>query len=102
MLKSARYFVFINMEYENIENLFETSDFGLAVVIYTHYPIWGIGNHYRDMGKKIFYFKRESGLDEFVQAYWRGEIKVEPRDYESKRKELKTQIHHKQNDINYD
>lgn len=92
----------MELEYENIENLFESPDFGLAVALSTQFLLWGIGNHHRDIGRKIFYFKRENGLDEFVQAYWRGEIRVEPRDYENKRKDLKTRIYNEKDDINYD
>jgi hypothetical protein len=92
----------MKIETANINDLFETSDFGLAASINTYYLLWAIRNDHRDPSRKTFVFKRDDGLDEFVQAYWRGEIRVEPRDYENKRKELKTRIYQEQNDINID
>lgn len=87
------------MAYETIKenDCFESPDFGLATAISTQYPLWAIRRHHKDPGRKIFVFKREDGLDEFVQAYWRGEVSVEPRDYENKRKDLKTRMYHEQN-----
>ena len=46
-----------------------------------------------DFSKVYFVFKRERGLDEFLERYWRGQIAVEPQAYASKLRELKARIH---------
>ena len=39
-----------------------------------------------------FYFKRDKGLDEAIQAFWRDELRIEPKQFYMNQKLLKSRI----------
>lgn len=78
-------FKFINMSY------FETSDFPLGITLVT----LGFQLEYisKSCSKRMtFNFKREIGLDEAIQAFWRNEILIEPKKFYLNQKLLKSRI----------
>lgn len=70
---------------------FETSDFPLGITLIT------LGFHLEYISKSSsermnFNFKRENGLDEVIQAFWRNELLVEPKQFYLNQKLLKSRI----------
>ena len=68
------------------------SDMPLAVTLAT------LGFHLEDIDRTSserfqFCFKREEGLDEAVQAFWRGELRVEPKALFLNHKLLKSRLY---------
>jgi hypothetical protein len=69
---------------------FETSDFPLGITLITlGFPLDYISKSTDRMG---FQFRRENGLDEAVQAFWRDELRVEPKLFYLNQKLLKSRI----------
>lgn len=70
---------------------FETEDFPLGITLATlGFPLDYITKS--PTGRMTFNFKREEGLDNTVQAFWRDEIKVEPKQFYLNQKLLKSRI----------
>jgi len=59
-------------------DFYKTADLALAAVIFISYPLESIDRQDR---KAQFLFKKDTGLDELIANYWRGELKVDPRRY---------------------
>lgn len=72
-------------------NLFKTSDFALATTISLWFPVEMIEK--TDPRKAIFYFKRDESLDQLVESYWRGVLKVNPLAYFSQLKAIKSRLY---------
>lgn len=69
-----------------INEYYSTPDLNLAVMISLSYPLDSIE---RLSDKKMaFVFKREEGLDQLVETFWRREIRVEPLQFSEQRKML--------------
>lgn len=81
------------MTQENLKvnDYYSTPDLALATVISLSYPVEAIDR--QNPHKALFLFKREPGLDQLVEAYWRKELKVEPQDYFSQLKNLKARLY---------
>lgn len=60
-------------------NFWLTSDLPLATVISLFYPLEAIDR--QNPRKAQFIFKRNAKLDELIEKYWKGELKVEPQAY---------------------
>lgn len=73
------------------KDLYRTSDLALATAISLFYPIEAIDR--QNTHKAYFIFKRGGGLDEFIEAYWRGELKVEPQAYFNQLRIIKTRLY---------
>lgn len=70
---------------------FETKDFPLGITLITA----GFSLDYitkAPTGRMTFNFKRKKGLDNTVQAFWRDEIRVEPKQFYLNQKLLKSRI----------
>lgn len=69
-----------------INEYYSTSDLNLATVISLSFPLDSIekltGN------RKAFVFKKEKGMDQLIEAFWRRETKVEPLQFSDHRKML--------------
>ena len=61
------------------EDYFRSADLALATAISLSYPLITIDK--QNPHKAQFLFKRDSGLDELIECYWRGELRVEPQTY---------------------
>ncbi len=73
---------------------FSISDFPLAVTLLAlGYPLDCLDR--TDVNRIKFCFKHSSDLDEAVQAYWRNELRIEPRLFHMHQKLLKSQMYSK-------
>jgi len=70
---------------------YRTSDLALATVISLFYPIEAIDK--QDTRRAYFIFKREEGLDELIEKYWRGELRVEPKMFFNQIRVLKVRLY---------
>jgi hypothetical protein len=80
------------MNMSNIDsNYFSTSDLPLAATISLWYPLDSIDANRQD--KVNFLFKRDKGIDELVENYWRRNLRVDPIDIFNALKLLKSRIY---------
>lgn len=70
---------------------YKTSDFALAAVISLYYPIEAIDR--KNPNKVQFFFKREEGLDELIEKYWRRELRIEPQAYFNQLRIIKARLY---------
>lgn len=72
--------------------LIRTSDIELAsTLLCCGYNVDGIDN--TNPRKIFFLFKRTEKIEQLVDLYWRGELKVEPKEFASSRREIMARIH---------
>lgn len=69
-----------------------TNDLGLATAISLFYPLDSI-DHTQSSNKAQFIFKREKGIDELVETYWRGELKASLLSYFNQLKITKSRLY---------
>lgn len=70
---------------------FSTSDFPLGVTLISFgYKLDLVS--VSTSGRASFYFLREDGLDDAVQAFWRDELRIEPKQFYLNQKLLKSRI----------
>ena len=82
-----------DLEYLDIENHIEFSDFGLCSVLqYLGFPIVATNRDPKDFPKVRFVFKKSNKLDATVNQYWSGELLVEPKGFWNVSRELKSRI----------
>jgi len=72
-------------------DLYKTADLALASAIFLFYPLESIDR--RNPRKSQFVFKRNSQLDELVEGFWRGELKVEPQAYFGALRNIKARLY---------
>lgn len=75
----------------NIDDYYSTSDLALATAISLYYPLEIVDRS--NPHKAQFLFKRDESLDEYIEAYWRGELKVNPATYFNQLKILKARLY---------
>lgn len=63
-----------------LKDYFRTSDLALTSALSLWYPLEAIDKS-ENPHKAVFLFKRDEQLDEIVQSYWKGELKVNPMQY---------------------
>ncbi|MEK9207206.1 MAG: DUF5659 domain-containing protein [Patescibacteria group bacterium] len=78
-------------ETQNEKDFTKTADLSLAAAIYLFYPLESIEK--QNPRKATFFFKRDSSLDELVESYWRGELKVDPQEYFNALRIIKTRLY---------
>ena len=64
-------------EIKNENEVFRTADLATATVVSLHYPLEAIERKPFER-KAFFVFKKEPGLDELLEKYYRRELQVEP------------------------
>lgn len=74
-----------------LDSTFQTTDLPLAVTLSLFFPLFSTDS--RDRSRIIFIYKREDGLDTFLESYWAGKIRVEPRAYFEQIKFLKARLY---------
>lgn len=79
------------MKLTNLNEYFTTSDLALTSVISLWYPLDLIDKS--NPKKAQFQFKRESGLDELVESYWRGDLRIEPKQFSSQMRIIKSRLY---------
>lgn len=74
-----------------VDDYYQTSDLALATTISLWYPVEAIDK--TDPHKAIFLFRRDQNLDQLVESYWRGELKVSPAVYFNQLKVIKSRLY---------
>ena len=74
-----------------LDDYYQTSDLALATAISLWYPVEAIDK--TDPHKAIFLFKRDQSLDQLIESYWRGELKVSPAVYFNQLKAIKARLY---------
>lgn len=78
------------MELIKENDVFKTSHFALACYLfYLGFELLGL----EGKDKKTFLFKRDNGLDEAVQNFWRKQGRVEPENFLLTAKNLKSRLY---------
>ncbi len=72
-------------------NYYYTSDLCCASVLMLFSPLDSIDKN--NPQKAIFIFKRDNNLEANLEAYWKGELQVEPRTFFNQIKYLKTRLY---------
>lgn len=73
------------------KDFYRTADLALATAIYLFYPLEAIDR--QNPRKSQFLFKKEEGLDELIENYWRGELKVAPQEYFNALRVIKARLY---------
>lgn len=82
----------MKQEYLNINDYYSTSDLALATTLSLFYPVEAIDR--QDPHKAIFLFKRRgTDVDQLVETYWKGELKVNPAAYFQQLKIIKARLY---------
>lgn len=83
----------MTMNQENLKThaYYSTVDLALVTTLSLFYPIEAIDR--QNPHKAIFLFKRDESLDQLVEAYWRGELKVNPATYFNQLKIIKARLY---------
>lgn len=68
-----------------------TADLSLASAIYLSEPLAAIDK--QDPRRAEFIFKRSSELDQLVERFWRGELRVDPRRHFAAIREIKARLY---------
>ncbi len=81
------------MRIETIDqhDFYKTSDLALATVISLSHPIETIDKS--NPRKAQFIFERNKNLDELIENYWRGSLKVEPQSYSNQLRIVKARLY---------
>ena len=75
----------------NLNNQYSTSDLALATAVSLFYPLEAIDR--TNLSKAQFLFIRDENLDQYIEAFWRRELKVEPQAYFNQLKVLKSRLY---------
>jgi hypothetical protein len=75
----------------NTDDYYSTSDLALATTISLYYPLEVVDC--TNPHKAKFLFKREKSLDQFIEAYWMGELKVNPATYFNQLRIIKARLY---------
>jgi hypothetical protein len=70
---------------------YSTTDLALATALSLFYPVEAIDR--QDPHKAHFQFKRTDELDKLINAYWHGEMRVEPQGYFNSLKSIKARLY---------
>ena len=81
----------MNTTMQKQDNLYQTSDLALATVVSLFYPIESVDR--TNPRKAQFLFCRDRKLDDLVDEYWRGELKVEPQQFFNQLRLVKTRLY---------
>lgn len=81
----------ITQENIKLNNYYSSSDLALATALSLFYPIDSIDR--QNPHKALFLFKKDAGLEQLIEAYWRGELKVNPASYFNQLKSIKARLY---------
>ena len=81
----------MTQEILNEKDFYRTADLALATVVSLFYPLEAIDR--QNPRKAEFLFKRRGGLEEIIESYWRGEVKVEPQAYFNALRSIKARFY---------
>lgn len=72
--------------------IWKSADLALVAVVFLFYPLEAIEKPVGSR-KAYFLFKREVGLDELIESYWRRELKVDPQAYAGALRSIKARLY---------
>jgi hypothetical protein len=83
----------IKMTQENfkLKDYYTTSDLALATAVSFWYTLESVDK--TNPQKVVFLFKRDEELDQLVESFWRGALKVDPQAYFNRLKVIKSRIY---------
>ena len=81
----------MSMKIKNENNLFRTSDLALAAVLSLSFSIEFIDKE--NPSKAYFVFSKTKELDDSIEKYWRGDLKVEPQGYHAQLRVIKARLY---------
>jgi len=82
----------MNTKILNEKDFYRTADLALATAISLFYPLEAIDR--QDSRRKArFLFKRNAELDELIENYWKGELRVEPQAYFNALRVIKARLY---------
>lgn len=74
-----------------VNNVFQTTEFALAsALLCLGYRLDSIA---KGSPKSTFVFERIEGLDEAIQGFWAGELRVEPKSFFACQREIKARLY---------
>ena len=73
------------------EDFFRTVDLSLASTIFMFYPLEDVDK--QNPRRAEFMFKRTQELDELIENFWRGELKIDPRAYFDALRAIKARLY---------
>jgi len=77
-------------------DFYRTADISLATAIALTYPIEAIDR--QNPRKAEFLFKKQDGLSELIEKYWRGELRVDPNLYFQQLRIVKARLYNQNNE----
>lgn len=83
-----------------LTELYFSSDLALVTAISLYYPVEAIDR--TNPSKAEFIFKREQGLDQIIEAFWRKQLQVDALTYFSQLKHIKSRIYESQQKTSMD
>jgi len=78
-------------EQYNVNDYFKISDLAMAAAISLNVPIEAINR--LNPQRVEFIFERNRQLEKLLRAYWRNEMRVEPKEYFNQLKILKSRLY---------
>ncbi len=81
----------MNTNYLSINDYYSSCDLALVTTLSLFFPIESVDR--TRPNKSFFLFKRQEQLDQLIEQYWRGEIRVEPQAYFSQLKTIKVRLY---------
>lgn len=78
-------------EYQKVNDYYSTSDLALAAALSLFFPVDSIDR--QNPQKALFLFKKDENLEQLIESYWKGEIKVNPSTYFNQLKIIKARLY---------
>lgn len=84
----------MNMTQENLtlNDYYSTSDLALAATLSLWYSIEAIDKT-QNPHKAVFLFKRDPQLEQLIESYWHGDLRVNPQAYFNQLKLVKARLY---------
>lgn len=74
-----------------LNDYYSTTDLALTTAISLFFPLEAIDR--QNPHKALFLFKRNAELDQLIETYWKGELKVNPATYFQQLKIIKARLY---------
>lgn len=75
----------------SINEYYESSDLSLVTTLSLYYPLEVVDR--TNPHKALFVFKKDQQMDQLIESYWRGELKVNPQEYFNALKNMKARLY---------
>ncbi|HCB56182.1 TPA: hypothetical protein DEP26_04440 [Candidatus Uhrbacteria bacterium] len=74
------------------DSFWRTSDLSLSALVLLYRPLEAIEKQ-PDQRKADFLYAHDAELDDLVERFWRGEVRVDPRQYFTALREIKARLY---------